>query len=577
MVWFRGPLPSGPPCPRETCLFPTMKLRTLTRIDQSARRLGEILATLTKYGLADWISGAENDWIKGLLKTGDGVVIPDMTTAERIRCVLTELGPTFIKLGQILSSRPDLIGPDLTAELSLLQSQTRPDSAEWARRTVESELGKPVAELFREFSEVPVASASIGQVHEAVAPDGREVVVKVMHEGIEETVRRDLDLLVGLAELAEKHGGPLRRFQPAATARYFQRTLLRELDFSYERRHLERFAANFAGNGTVHFPAAVPALSSGRVLTMERLRGIPVSEVEALKRSGADLDRFAQRGGNVYLEMVFAHGFYHADPHPGNLFRLEGDVVGILDAGMVGTLDERLREEIEDMLLAAVSYDARGLSDGIARVGQIPPELDEDELRAEVAEFLSDYLGQTIDEFDVAGALQRLFGLIREFRIVMPQSFAMLVKTLIVLEGTAKQLSPGFSLAAMIRPYYLKAVRRRFAPGRIAGGLGRNFRDWRRLLEDLPRDLSDILSRFRKGTLEVHMEHRRLESTVDRLVLGLLCAAVFLGSAILWSAESPPLLFGLPVLGAIGFGVSAWLGAGLVRSIRRAGKGRKSR
>lgn len=554
-----------------------MKLRTLTRIDLSARRLGEILTTLTKYGFADWISGADNDWLKGLLKNDEGAVIPDMTTAERIRCVLTELGPTFIKLGQILSSRPDLIGPELTAELSLLQSQTRADSAAWVRKTIESDLGKPVTELFRNFSDDPVASASIGQVHEAVTPDGRDVVVKVMHEGIEEAVRRDLDLLLGLAELADKHGGPLRRFQPAATARYFQRTLLRELDFSHERRHLERFAANFSGNATVHFPVSVPELSSSRVLTMERLHGIPVSDMATLRKSGADLERFAQRGGDLYLEMVFAHGFYHADPHPGNLFRLEDDVVGIIDAGMVGILDEGLREEIEDMLLAAVSYDARGLSDSIARVGQVPPELDEDELRAEVAEFLSDYLGQSIDEFDVAGALQRLFGLIRGFHIVMPQSFAMLVKTLIVLEGTAKQLSPGFSLAAMIRPYYLKAVRRRFAPGRVASGVGRNLRDWKRLLEDLPRDLSDILSRFRKGTLEVHMEHRRLESTVDRLVLGLLSAAVFLGSAIIWSSEAPPLVLGIPVLGAAGFGISAWLGAGLVRSIRRAAKRRETR
>lgn len=556
---------------------PVMKLRTLTRIDKSARRLGEIVTTLAKYGLADWLSGAENEWLKGLLKTQEGAVIPDMTTAQRIRHVLTELGPTFIKLGQILSTRPDLIGPDLTAELSKLQSQTRPDRPEWVRATIESEFGKPAGELFREFGETPIASASIGQVHEAVLPDGREVVVKIRHEGIEEAVRRDLDLLMGLAELAEAHGGPLKRFQPVATARYFQRTLLRELDFAYERRHLERFAADFAGDGTVHFPEPFPDYSTGSVLTMERLRGIPVSDSAALEDARADLGLFARRGANLYLEMVFAHGFYHADPHPGNLFRMENDVVGILDAGMVGILDEGLREDIEDMLLAAVGCDAYALSEGIARVGQVPPELDEDELRAEVAEFLSDYLGQSVEEFDVAGALQRLFGLIREFRIVMPQSFAMLVKTLIVLDGTAKQLSPDFSLAAMIRPYYVKAVRRRFAPGRVAEGIGRSFRDWKRLLDSLPRDLSDILSRFRKGTLEVHMEHRRLEGTVDRLVLGLLSASVFLGSAILWSTKAPPLVFGIPLLGALGFAVSGWLGTGLVLSIRRAGKNRRER
>jgi len=229
------------------------------------------------------------------------------------------------------------------------------------------------------------------------------------------------------------------------------------------------------------------------------------------------------------------------------------------------------------MLLAAVSLDADGLTEFITRVGQVPPELDEDELRAEVGEFLADYVGQSVAEFDVSGALQRLFGLVREFHIVLPQSFAMLVKTLVVLEGTSKQLSPDFSLAAMIQPYYQKAVRRRFAPARVAAGIGRGYRDWKRLLEILPRDLSDILSRFRKGTLEVHLEHRRLEGTVDRLVLGLMTSAVFLGSAIMWSMQAPPTVFGVSLFGALGFLTSVWLGAGLLLSIRRARKGQEPR
>jgi ubiquinone biosynthesis protein len=549
-----------------------VRLGSLVRIDKSARRLAEILGTLAKYGLADWLAGVDYDWLKNLVKDAEGTALPRLTTAERIRCVLTDLGPTFIKVGQILSTRPDLIGPDLTAELSKLQSQTRPDPWEAIRTSIETELGRPVADLFETIAETPLASASIGQAHEARLSSGQPVIVKVMHPGIGEAVRRDLDLLTGLAELAEKHAPQLRRFQPIATARYFQRTLLRELDFGYERRHLERFAENFAGDPTVHFPAVFPEFCGEQVLTMERLDGIPVSDIDALRDAGSDLTEFARRGANLYLEMIFGHGFYHADPHPGNLFRLEGDIVGVIDGGMVGHIDEALREDIEDMLLAAVSGDATGLADGIIRVGQVPPELDEDELRAEVAEFLADYTGQSVAEFDVSGALQRLFGLVRDFRIILPQSFGMLVKTLVVLEGTARQLSPDFSLAAMIQPYYQRAVRRRFAPGRIAAGIGRGYRDWKRLIESLPRDLSDILSRFRKGTLEVHMEHRRLESTVDRLVLGLLTAAVFLGSAIMWSMKAPPTLFGVSLFGALGFLTSVWLGAGLLISIRRAKK-----
>ncbi len=549
-----------------------MKLRTLVRIDKSARRLAEIMATLAKYGLADWLSGIDYDWLRGLLKSGEGEIIPDLSTEERIRQALSDLGPSFIKVGQILSTRPDLVGGELTTELAKLQTKTRPDPWETVAATVEDELGKPVEELFREFSETPIASASIGQVHEAILFSGQAVVVKVMHADIEQRVRQDLDLLLGLAELAEKHSPQLRRYQPIATARYFQRTLLRELDFSYERRHLERFSSDFEDDETVHFPTVYPEFCADRVLTMERLEGIPIIDQAGLRAAGADLNEFARRGGNLYLEMVFGHGFYHADPHPGNLFRMPGDVVGVIDCGMVGHIGEGLREDIEDMLLAAVSADADSLTDAIVRVGQVPPELDEDELRSEIGEFLSDYVGQSVSEFDVGGALQRLFDLVRDFHILLPQSFGMLVKTLVVLEGTARQLSPDFSLAAMIEPYYRKAVRRRFAPKRLANELGRSYRDWKRLVEMLPRDLADILTRFRKGTLEVHMEHQRLESTVDRLVTGLLAAAMFLGSAIMWSMKAPPTIFGVSLFGALGFVASVWLGMGLLLSIRKAKK-----
>ncbi|MEC5127678.1 AarF/ABC1/UbiB kinase family protein [Verrucomicrobiales bacterium BCK34] len=549
-----------------------MRLRTLVRIDKSARRLAEIIGTLAKYGLDDWLSGVDYDWLRGLLKNAEGESIPNLTTAQRIRHALTDLGPTFVKAGQILSTRPDLIGSDLTAELSKLQSQAKADPREYVSVEMEKGLGCPIEDAFEEFSHEPIASASIGQVHKAVLPGGKNVVVKVMHKGIEEAVQRDLDLFLGLAELAEKHAPQLRRFQPLATARYFQRTLLRELDFSYERRHLEKFAENFRDNETVLFPSVYPELSSERVLTMELLEGIPVTDHEALKASGADLNEFARRGGDIYLEMIFGHGFYHADPHPGNLFRMPHDVVGVIDCGMVGHIDESLREEIEDMLLAAVSADAEGLCDAIVRVGQVPPELDEDELRAEVGEFLSDYVGRSVADFDVSGALQRLFDLVRDFHIVLPQSFGMLVKTLVVLEGTSRQLSPDFSLAAMIAPFYTRAVRRRLAPRRLASEMGRGIRDWKRLLEALPRDISDILVRFRKGTLEVHLEHRGLESTIDRLVQGLLATAMFLGSAIMWSMKAPPTIFGVSLFGALGFIFSTWLGGSLLLSIRRARK-----
>lgn len=552
-----------------------MKLRHLLQLEKNVLRFGEIVGVLAKYGFADWLSGTDYAWLRDRVKSSGGEVLPDLTTGARLRHALAELGPSFVKLGQILSTRPDLVGVKITKELSKLQTATEPDEWEEVRSTVEANLGAPLDDLFRSFERKPIASGSIGQVHDAMTREGERVVVKVMHRKTESRVQQDLELMVALAELADTHAPQLRRYQPLATAQYFKRTLLRELDFDYERRHIERFMANFREDATVHFPRAFAELSSERVLTMEKLEGIPVTDSDALRAAGCDFDAFARRGGHMYLQMIFTDGFYHADPHPGNLFRLQGDVVGVIDCGMVGYLDEAIREEIEAMLLAATSKDAVGLTDSIIRVGQVPPELDEDELRARLSEFLAEYTDQSVGDFDVAGALLRLFDLVRDFHIILPQGFAMLVKALVVLEGTSRKLSQQFSLAELLRPYYAEALRRRFSPKRVYHDLVRNSRDWKRLIKALPRDLGDILTRFRKGTLEVHMEHRRLESTVDRLVLGLLAAAVFLGSTLMWSMQAPPTIHGISLFGALGFAASIWMGLSVLLGMRRASRKRK--
>lgn len=554
-----------------------LSLTTLTRIDRSAKRVAEIAGVLAKYGLADWLANVDYDWLQDRLKSAGGERLGHLTTDRRIRLALTELGTSYVKLGQMLSTRPDLIGADLADELSKLQAGTPPDPFADVDRVVREELGAPISELFAGFEQDALASASIGQVHAARLASGEEVVVKVMHAGIEDRVARDLDIMLGLAELMEKHAPALRQYQPVATARDFRRTLLREMDFAYEQRHLVEFARNFDEDPTVHFPRTIPNLSSRRVLTMERLRGISMSDREALENSGADLNEFARRGANMYLEMIFRDGFYHADPHPGNLMLLAGGVVGVLDCGMVGRIDEQLRDDVEAMLLAAVQPDPGELVEIVCRVGAVPPELDRDDLRAELADLLADYTGQSIDQFDLGGALMRVIDLIRGYHIVLPSGFAMLLKTLVMLEGSASQVSPTFSLAELLKPYYRKAVQRRLAPKRLAQELMRTYRDWRRLFDALPRDLSDIVARVRKGSFEVHLEHRRLESTVDRLVRGILTAAFFMGSSMMLSSKVPPLVYGISLIGALGCAASLVEGYRLVSAIRKDEKARKRR
>jgi ubiquinone biosynthesis protein len=269
--------------------------------------------------------------------------------------------------------------------------------------------------------------------------------------------------------------------------------------------------------------------------------------------------------------MIFRDGFYHADPHAGNLMLLPGSVVGVLDCGMVGRIDDHLREEIEDVLLAVLLRDTRELTDIVIRLGAVPPDLDRDALRAEVSTFLAEYAGQPVRDLNLSEALNRLTEVIRRFHIVLPPAGSLLLKTLIMLEGTSRHLTPEFNLAELIEPYAAKAMRRRLSPRRFLRKLQRATRDWDRLLEAMPRDLTEILQRMRSGTLEIRHEHRRLETTVNRLVLGILTAALLVASAALWSSGAPPAVQGVSVPGVLGYVVAVVLGFGLLRKIGRGG------
>jgi ubiquinone biosynthesis protein len=540
-----------------------------SRFDRNAKRVGEILAILGRYGLADWLSGLNYDWIHGRLVSFDGARLGQLTQEARIRLAFTELGTTFIKLGQMLSTRADLVGFNLAVELSHLRSHTPPDSAEVIKESIKTEFGKPASELFAEFNDKPLASASIGQVHQATLLSGQKVVVKVQRAGIENKILGDLDIMSVLADLAQKHVGHLRAYQPVSTLREFRRTLLNELDFSSERRNLEEFAENFVKDKHVHFPTVHPELCSRRVLTMEMLVGVSGEDEPGMRAAGFDLNQFAQRGANMYLDMIFRDGFYHADPHPGNLMMLPGGVVGVLDCGMVGRLDDIMREEVESLLLSIISKDAVELTDTVMRLGSCPADLDRDELRADISNFVSEFGTRSLRDFNLSAALRQMTDIVRRYHILLPSSLALMLKTLVMLEGTSKQLSPNFNLAALIEPYQVKVLKHKLSLDRIMRKVYRMYRDWDRLIDILPRDITEILRRVRSGTFEMRHEHRRLESSVNRLVLGLLAASLFLGSSLLCAHTTPPEFGGVSVIGTIGYLLSLFLGYRLLRVINK--------
>ncbi len=549
-----------------------MPFDALDRLQKNGKRAAEIAAVLAKFGLADGLRWLDVDWLQDRLRSRDGQRLHDQPIEARIRLALSDLGTTFIKLGQVLSTRPDLVGAELATELAQLQAQTTPDPAEIARATLIAELGRPPEELFAAYEPVAFASASIAQVHRARLHDGREVVVKILRRDVRPRAEADLEILEAIARLAERHATWLRPYQPVAVARQFRRTLRRELDFTYERRNLDTFAQRFQDDPTVHFPGSVPGLSTKSVLTMERLDGIAAADVPALRASGCDLREFARRGASMWLQMIFRDSVYHADPHPGNLLLLPGTVVGVLDCGMVGRIDSGLRQHVEAMLFAAVEQDATELAEIVFRLGKAPIDTDRAALTTELDEFLADYIGHPLHDLDVSAALQNLFDLVRRYHIVLPAPLALLLRTLLVLDGTSRALDRDFSLAELIEPFYLAAVRRRASPRALVRRVRRTWRDWDRLLDTAPRDLREVLGRLRDGSLRMRLEHGHLDAVLNRLTLGILTAALLLGGSALWASAAPPRLGGVSVLAVLLYLLAARLGWRLLRAIRRSGE-----
>jgi len=549
-----------------------MRLTSIPQFARNANRLREIATILSKYSLADWLSRLDLEFVRGLFKRPEGPALTQLTHETRIRLALTELGTTFIKLGQMLSTRADLVGPVLAQELSLLQASAPADPPAAVHALIEAELGRPCAELFAEFDEQPLASASIGQVHRATLKDGHAVVVKVRHQGIEARVTNDLEILLTLAEVAEKNLEEVAQYRPRETAAQFQRMLLRELDFGREERNLQQFASNFAGSNLVHFPRTFPELSTSRVLTMEYLAGTPLADAAGLQAQGRDLDDVARRGAAIFLEMIFRDGFYHADPHPGNVLVLANGAIGVLDCGMVGRLDEQLREDIEELLMSVVQGDAEQLTGLITRIGSVPPALDQAGLSADVADFVSYYANRPMHKLDLGRALTDMVDIIRRYRILLPPPFALLIKVLVMLEGTSRQLSPQFEMIELFQPYRKKVLWRKLSPRRRLDKLRRLVREWEHLGRALPRTLLDLLQQAQTGRLEVHLEHKRLEPAINRLVFGMMTSALFLGSSWMLSSRVPPAPYEVSIPGALGCSISLLQALRLFWAIKNSGK-----
>ncbi|MFN7626119.1 MAG: ABC1 kinase family protein, partial [Pirellula sp.] len=379
-----------------------MRISSLPRYYRNIKRWREIIQILRRYGLADWLSNLRVDFVRDWIKDDQGVPLASYSREARVRMALTELGPTFIKLGQVLSLRPDLVGSDLAAELQLLQANVPADSFDSVKGVVESELKKPISEVFDWFDENAIASASIGQAHAARLPDGTRVVVKVQHENIRGKINEDLEVLAGLATLAERIP-ELAAWQPRSIVDQLSRSLKRELSFSQEQANLMMMRESFKDFPGILIPRPYASQSSARVLTMDHLEGRSINDVHNRELfPDLDLDALAHRVAAIYVDMIFVHGLYHADPHPGNILIQPDGTIGLLDFGMVGRIDDGLRGNIEEMLWALALKDSGLLTSLIKRVGRTPPTIDDSLLSNDVTDLIATYGSQPLENIDLA-------------------------------------------------------------------------------------------------------------------------------------------------------------------------------
>lgn len=523
-------------------------------------RLRDILRTFNRYRLSDWFDKIPLKNFRQSIETKKTKAIREEPIGTRLYKALTELGPTFIKLGQVLSTRGDLIGPEIASELQKLQSETPADSPDVVKKTIKDEFGAEPGELFEVFEEQAFSSASIGQVHRAQLSGGQDVVVKIQHGGIQRTVLLDLEILENLAAILEKHVSESKRHQPVANIREFRRTMLKELDFRVERRNMEQFRRNFSGDETLHIPVVYEDHCSTKVLTMEFLDGIPGSKPDKLAESEIDMNTFAIDSANVFVNMILRDGFYHADPHPGNMMLLENGVLGLMDCGMVGSVDDTTRENFEELLIRLLQKDSEGLVDLILRLGSAPRDIDRSGFQADVESVVDEFWSSSLDEMNMGAVIEQLVYIFTNYEIHVPPRIILVFKTLGLLEGTARLLSPTFSLAELLEPYKVRLIEERLNPRRLLKKLLKPISSIDRIVTVGPKVVADVVDRLSTESLTMKHEVPKIEMITNRLVAGILIATLFVGSSLLLSFKVPPVVSGISIIGAVGALISVILG-----------------
>jgi ubiquinone biosynthesis protein len=458
------------------------------------------------------------------------------TEAQNLRLALEQLGPTFIKLGQLLSTRPDLLSPDYRAELAKLQDTAPAVPSDVVAQIIERELHAPVDTAFATFKPAPLACASVGQAHNATLHDGTDVIVKVRRPNVVEEMGRDLEILQNLAARASRHSKTAARYDVVGLADEFVHTLRAQLERLQEARNAERFAANFAGDPAVQIPRTFPELTTSRVITLERIRGMKITDLKALEEAGLERHALAERTALITAKMIFEDGFFHADPHPGNFFIEVTGRVGIVDFGLVGTLDDRLREQLGRLLSGFLRQDPGRLADALLALGTSTGTVDRTRLREDVADLLARYSGRTVGQVSLRSAIVEILEIVRRHHLRVPADLSLLFTVLLVDEGIVAEVDPDFRFAEALAPYARRHLVSGLTPASVVRRLEEFGIDLAELAGDLPRRLGRISEAIETGGLEVHVRTDEMDALLARIErLGNRVAASVLAATLIWA------------------------------------------
>jgi ubiquinone biosynthesis protein len=542
------------------------------------KRSRQIMRVLVKYGLDYFVDRSKIGFLLKIKKKAENY--RRLTAPERLRLALEELGPTFVKFGQILSTRPDFLPPAFIKELEKLQDRVPPFSSFQAQRIIEKELNKPLEKLFKKFEDKPIAAASLSQVHKAILPNNEVVAVKIQRPGIKEIIVLDIEILKKLAGFLENRLYKNWIYQPKLMVTEIKKAIKREMDFINEAHNFEKFRMNFKGIEYIKVPKIYWEMSTAKVLTMEFIKGTRINKITQDKYKNIfDAKKVAEQGAEAILKQILEDGFFHADPHPANLLVQPPATIVMLDVGMVGYLDEVTTANGTKLLQAVVDRDLDQALRSLENLGVIIEEFDRNLLRQDLKELFDRYLGVPLKNLEINKVSQDILEIMARHNLVLPSNLVLMLKALSMVEATGRQLYPDFDMVLAAKPFVKKLLRKRFAPEKLFKRSGIVFQESMELIEHLPQDLLDILRKIKEGKLKFNFEHRGLkkftreiERSSNRLSFSLIIAALIIGSSLVLQQQVGPFVFGYPAIGIVGYLIASFFGFFLIISILRSNK-----